>query len=474
MSNGKRNNENRRGAAYVMAVIVICVLASMAAFLINATDLNVQKSDNFRQMFQAQSAAESGLGFLTYKLSQVSMSSTTDEENLLENLASELSMNMDGNYGWSSEQTVSVTNGKLVIPVIYVDQSSFWGEIEIIDAPYDVRCRLTVTGVAGIATHRGSAEFSLSGSSPSVFSYAMASKGRIELGSNAAVVDATDGNTADLLVMKDDPESLYVDGSATVDGELFVTDDKSSVVYIGGNGEVHGEADVDAAMENYVHEVADPPFPDIDITEFTSAVDLSAGDVVDNTTDLNQSVTLNNVTITSGTNPDFKKDTVLNGVIYIESPNHVNFKSDVQINGVIVTQPKDDLSPEECSITFKSKAALNGIEALDTTDPQFVGLAGKTGTALLAEGYRLEFHGSSDSYNGTVAADDIAFYGNTTGGTGSRGTFLGLNEDYGIEFLGVSQLLVNRTLEEGQVPAGFVYPNTPKTLILMSMRYDQP
>ncbi|MFP4052386.1 MAG: hypothetical protein ACLFV7_00810 [Phycisphaerae bacterium] len=535
----RRNSRPRRGVAYVMAIVLVTVMGSLAAFLITATDSGLQKSQNHRDVLVARNTAESGMGYLTYKLQNMAVPSDANATNVISKIATALAGEMNTHFGWAGGEGVSLSGSTCTIPDITLDGSTFRGSIALTGTDPEVRLQLTVTGESGVASKQMSTDFTLYGCGRSVFDYAVASKGTVKFGSNSLVKDDNGTMKADILAMQKVTDTVQVRGSANVEGQLYVTADKNALVSVGqGNGsKVCGVSDANVVMNQYVHEVEEPPFPTIDITQFTNAVsdwtvinknttftgkskgnktdttdgdtstdtkktgndkektnngggnskkndssDTSTDDSTEGETatsgdvgylDANDNLVLENIMIEANSDIQFKQDTVIKGVVYIKAPNDIVFKSKVTIQGVIVT---DDGSSNdqliESTITFKGQASTGGIDALDTTQPQFAGLAGKTGTSILAPGFGLYFRGNSDSYQGTVAADTIEFRGNTSGGPGLNGSILGLNENFPIEMRGNSQLNVKRD-DSSTTPPGFVMPPVTKKLVLDRDSYSE-
>ncbi len=471
------NTNHKRGTVYLMVILVLCVLGSLAVYLVNASDMNMQKAENFRQLAEARSAAESGLGYLGHLLGNLDLPKNTTAENLIANMSSALGDEMDGKYGWGTDQTVSYNGDTITIPAVTLDGATFSATVKLLASEPVARVQLKVTGRSGIITRDLSRQYAAAGTGRTIFDYAVASKGKVFFGSNAILSDNDDANSADILAMQVVEDTIKIGGSATVQGELMVTGGKKEdiVTIGGGNGTVvHGETDANTIMENYVHEVPEPPFPTIDITEFTDQV--PSWTIIDSTTsqpnknarsvpvgELNEDGqwVLENIVIEGGTDFEFNKDTIINGVVYIKPPNDIKFKSKVTINGVIVTDDGDtdgDDTTLNSSIAFHGQAAVGGIDSLDSDDPQFAGLVDKTGTSILAPGFGIEFHGNSDSYSGTIAADHIEFRGNSSGGPGLDGSIIGLNENFSVEVRGSAELGVSRS-GSSSVPPGFTLNN---------------
>jgi hypothetical protein len=269
---------------------------------------------------------------------------------------------------------------------------------------------------------------------------------------------------AKLLSTKANSPAIQVAGSATVGGELYVTGESQDYIELGGGGSsVAGSSDPDAIRQQYVHlGIAEPEFPEIRTADLI-ALAVNTADA--NTPFQGSGLVYENLRIPAEMDPVFRNDAVINGVLYVESPNVVSFRAGVTINGTIVTEHDPSHSLCDCLIEFRGHASAPGMEALPD-EPQFAAVKQHTGTAILAPGFALDFRGNTGVVNGVIAADKIEFRGNSTVAGELSGTILGLTDN---EMLiqGSSEIRINR-LDSSTVPAGF---STSMTLLAVPDTY---
>ncbi|HMB94430.1 MAG TPA: hypothetical protein VKK61_00160, partial [Tepidisphaeraceae bacterium] len=73
----RKNNHNRRGAAAVLAMMFLALMATLTLAMYSMTTSNVQVAENFDGVVQAQSAAEAGLRWTTYRFVHMARPKTT-------------------------------------------------------------------------------------------------------------------------------------------------------------------------------------------------------------------------------------------------------------------------------------------------------------------------------------------------------------------------------------------------------------
>jgi hypothetical protein len=150
-------------------------------------------------------------------------------------------------------------------------------------------------------------------------------------------------------------------------------------------------------------------------------------------------------------NPSFSGQATLKGVIYIQQPNVVTFSGGVDITGIIVTDGDPTDNSAENRLTFTGNVTGHPITQLPQ-QPQFQGLHDKTGTFILAPGFKVGFGGTFSTLSGAIAANGIELWGNA-GGT-INGSIVNYS-DTQMTLQGNTDLYFNRSgLVE--IPAGFV------------------
>jgi hypothetical protein len=120
-------------------------------------------------------------------------------------------------------------------------------------------------------------------------------------------------------------------------------------------------------------------------------------------------MTLANATIRAGTNPTFLGNVILQGILFIESPNIVTFTRNVALQGLIVAEG-DALNPGTNKISFQGNFASGAYPP----GPQFDAIRTQTGSSILVPGFGVSFTGNFSSVNGVLAANDLYFSGNAS------------------------------------------------------------
>jgi len=449
-----RRGLKRGGVVYILALTLLITLTTLAAAFCASASLELRKSQNVVDTLQARLSAESGLSYMLLKLDEVRMPVSTNSDTLMTNLAMEL-VNVLGSTADVDAAQIQCTSTLVSVPEITVENIAFSTSFAMeSDGAGGQRCRMTVTGRCGAARRQASIAMTPTPRPVEAFDYGIASKGRIYISGSGEVNGVNTGQEATVFSMSAEPVAIEAGGSATIGGDLFVTNASEESILLGGGGlSVAGETDIFEIINNHAHFDVEPPeFPEIDITPFAA---LTTG-VIDSNTDLpNQDLVLNNIRIKAGTNPKFTSDTVINGVLVIESPNEVVFTAGTVINGIIVTE--DDVSHDivHKQIEFRGHVSAPGVGALPDTE-EFAAVKQLGGTTILAPGFAVTFRGTTNTINGTIAADQFAFRGNTDIDGELTGSIIGL-KDREMILQGNATIRINRQTDD-DTPAGFVHP----------------
>lgn len=426
---------SRRGIAAVVSLQFLVVFAVMGASFALVSDMEVKKADNFRAAAEARLAAESGLGLCTYILSGTDMSSNPRGEELLYNIGSHMAAELSGSISQSSD-VFEADDSELSIPNISLgDRQGFRARISMLS---EVEFRLVVVGCAyaGDGTQGTAAEYTVSMdfglSHNPAFDYGLIVKGPITAGFGF--------------------EFLGVDDPA--DASLYSAASGTAITVLGGHidgdvdtVQIDAEVDIDATVGGQIRENSPArELPQIDRTVFEPF----ATTIVDASTDTSCGI-FRNIRIKAGTNPVFG-DVAIEGVMYVEAPNHVQFGNNVKITGVIVTDdPGEGACPETHKIEFVNNLNLHGVDHLPDR-PEFDELRLLTGAAFLAKGFTLDFKNNFTCVGGVMAAESIHVKNNLS--CTLFGTIIVYGEA-GIEFKNNTLINVDRSAYCG-VPAGFV------------------
>lgn len=444
----------RRGTVYLLALILLLAFTSLGAALSSIGLLELRKGDNLSGGLQARMAAESGLGYMLLKLDEVRLPANTDAATLMANLAVEFEsiLSRSGDVGPGK---ITVLAQKISVPQITVGDMTFTAVI--VPTPGGAGgqdCRLTVTGRHGQAQRQASLAMEMTPRPASAFNFGIASRGSIYVSGSATISGVNTGQEATVFSMSNQPVAIEAGGSAVISGDLFVTSNNTGSIMLSGGGlSIGGETDIFKIVANHVHFGVEPPeFPEIDTTPFSA---MTTGFIDANTILPNQDLVLNNIRVKAGTDPTFDSNVTINGVLYIESPNKVVFSANTTINGIIVCQDDGSEDIVNKQLTFEGRVSAPGVGVLPNI-AQFEAVKQQVGTILLAPGYGVTFRGTTNSINGTIAADQFSFIGNSSIDGELNGMILGLT-DRPMILEGNAKLLINRE-NASETPAGFVHP----------------
>lgn len=425
----------QRGIAYVLAMLLLAIFSTLAVAFAASTDLNVQKSNNYRSAQVARMAADSGLGFYTGLLRQCQSSHAGSD--LIADIAATLSEQMDGTANLAGE-TVGYSPGSttITIPTISIgpEQGRF-AAIIALDPADDNVVWLIVNGHGGGMDRTERMAFQLSAGGASTFDYGVATRGQVKMSGQGKILSANDSPyEASMLSTYYSPsaDTFSLSGQVVVGGNIYTTNSDAGIsvgrqVQVGDRYVVAGNVDF--------------PEPDPSIYEPFATHEMSSHHPCRGT--------YTNIRIAANTNPTFACNTVLEGVTFIEAPNNVKFSGRVVIRGVIVTQDARD-SESSSSLRFSGQVASYGVETLPDT-PEFAGIKQLPGVFLMAPGFDAKFSGQFGTVNGAMAAQSFTMSGQ------AGGLIKGVVISYGdapFKYSGQAGLIIDRS-GSNSLPAGF-------------------
>jgi hypothetical protein len=443
----KRFRTDRGGLVYVLALVLLVVLTSVAVTVVGASGLSIRSSDNYDAVTRARLVAESGLAFLVGQIQQINLPYSTSGANFLTNLNTVLGNELNGT-GNLAGQTVGINGSGVDIPQIQTGEGGFSARITWLGSDL---ARLEVVGQARNVSRTVAMNLELGPKASGVFDYGIASRGKIVIKGNATFDGVNMPEEANILSTKSTPVAIEAGGSAYIGGDLSVTGEEGDYIIISGRGlSIGGTSDINEIVEHHLHlGVDDPEWPEVDISPFVPM----AVNVLGSSSPGGGTYT--NIRIPAGTNPSFGGDTVVNGVMYIESPNQVKFTAKATINGVVVTEEDPGQALTDCQIDFRGQASAPGVQGLPNTE-EWQTLKQYVGTVILAPGFGVSFRGNTNTINGTVAADELSFLGNSSISGNVTGSVLGL-KNLPMTLSGSCTIKVDK-LHSSKFPPGFQYP----------------
>lgn len=452
--------QRRRGVTAMLAMLYLVLFSTLALGFYATTTTAVQVSNNDVKITRALTAAESGIEFMNYHMDRLDIDHDTAPSALFETVYQKLKLRLEHTSNMPStakDRSIEKISGTgpsgQPVETIYIpardinndstfialsDGGEFRVEVKTIEgATTAEQVEVLVFGKYGgtNASRCVKINYANMPNPTKIFNYGVASKSGIVLDSNARIIGAASAGHGSILSTSSSLPAIELRSNAQVSGDLAVSSASSSAISMNSNASVGGEV-------RYGEEP--PEFPTVD----TSAFKQFAGNpVYGGTTVLvpgteYNSATLYNVYIKAGTNPTFK-DCTVQGVIYVEAPNHVTFDTQSSVTGAIVVDNDTASagSPPTNKIEFKSNTALGGMDELPEADFSHFPAAMRslTGSMILAPNFFVHFNSNFDSFGGSVVASQVEFDSNAIGTV--KGTIINL-DDSSVLFDSNSQITV--------------------------------
>jgi hypothetical protein len=451
----------------VLAMLYLVLFASLAVGFYAATNTAVQISSNERHSRQAMLSAESGLEFFRHVLGGVEIPSFTPSSQMWGTLCQQVAteLNRTPNFGGAevSPPTGGATTwtlptmtlpGGAVCSVTLAPNSSNADTVDVTVTGVEPDLRTDKTKGTAPLQRKIQVTFVKGPRASEIFDYGVASKSAIAM-SGKAQITGTSGNLGQGSVLSATSKAvpLSMTGSPVISGDFSYTNPNGAPTF--GNGTIAGYKASDSKFFDHVHAgVREPEFPTIDTSSFEQYVpgptDVGASVISTNPPSSRKSFT--NIRIKAGANPGFSAGSVLQGVIYIETPNNIKFTGGVTIQGVIVVQNNPTGSVDTNSIHFGGNVTHQGVETLPNTAP-FVGLPQLSGSFLLAPKFTVTMTGNSNNVGGTIVTGKLDVSG--TAGANVKGTVINL-EDTAVNMTGTSDIII-RASGADKYPAGITF-----------------
>lgn len=438
----RRSCRSRKGVVYILALVAMSVLTVLSVSLATQSSLSLVKSENHKEVLQARLSCESGLEFLLHHIGTARIRQPSTAADLASLIGEHLGRRLDGTACIGGE-SVTVQDADVFIPQIAIGQQTTNCVITCLS---DSRCRITSSGKSGVVTRRASIELTVKTKRSAAFDYGIASRGPVTISGNARLIGVNSPSEASVISTTNQPNAISIQGSSYISGDLSVSGADSNII-IQGSPTIGNTSDPSLWPQHCHFGATEPDFPLYD----TSPLAALATNVINGSTDLSKVTTLNNILIKANTNPTFSNKTVINGIVYVESPNKVNFTGQVVVNGMVVTEAAAPSQLSSCQISFSGGVEAFGVEVLPDT-PEFAAVKQQQGTSVLAPGFGVSFSGHVSAVNGSIAADQLTFTGTAEGTI--KGSVIGLR-DLPTSFGGTVDIFVDR---EGasENPAGFI------------------
>ncbi len=407
----KRPHRKRGGSSLIISMFFLVVFSALAVSMVSLSDTSVQIVQNHHEANYALASAESGLEVIRYYLSTVSVSGSVSPANRLQTLAGTLQSTLVAAGATNISATYDAASDTISVSSVVLDSQSsqsftasvgYGGDFDTLE--------LDITGSGGQFTRRIRTNFGFAPTASGAFDFGVASRGPLSLDGNASLTGLNDPTEANVYIeSNNENEALVMSGNSEIAGEVSISN-PSAYVTLGSSSDVGGQTGQDAADNHVYTGVATIELP----VAVTNIFEPYAINIVDSSTTTDGNITFENIKIIEGTNPTFSGNIDINGVVYIESPNHVVFSGNTTITGVVVAEGDADFPEAGDQIEFTGNLSSQGVSQLPA-GAAFDGLRDKTGTFILAPGFSLSFSGNFHTINGAIAASGLSFSGNAGG-----------------------------------------------------------
>jgi hypothetical protein len=376
-------------------MLYLVLFSTLALGFYAATTTAVQVSNNDSQVSRAFLASESGLDFMRYHLAHVSISAFSTD--VTTELANDLKDRLEPT-GNMSGLTVGVSGTVINIPAepnkyVKLDAAGSGGfRATITDWPEQGKVVMKVIGRYGTTTVARAIQmdFTRVPKEPSIFDFAVASKGQIVMKKHAVTsLDPNKTSEAKMMSAMSATPSVLVTGGEIGGKVTIVTDDPtteatehSTIVVTGGT--VAGETNAAAIVADTTARATNSPpaFPEFNTEVYRTFASSTTTGAAGNTV-------LKNVRIPAGSNPTFNGDATLQGIMYVESPNEVTINGSLNLNGFIVFEGEGDSSVNSLSIS--GNITTGPLPSSSEFDP----IRSASGVAILAPTTALKLTGSA-------------------------------------------------------------------------------
>ena len=214
--------QERKGSALVMTVIMMSFLLTLALTLSQLSVAEIRHSESQAIGGKAHDIAGSGLSFMTFIFRGCYLGSSTNEENILSRLETELTDQLANQS--EMDGTPSVAGSTISVPAIALGGGSFTTTLTYIDAD-PIELQMQVTGTFNGTSRTVQRTFRSSAITSGVFQYGIATKGTISVKGNATIAGLTPDQDAAATILSCSNEAIAIEvgGSAEITGDLFVT-----------------------------------------------------------------------------------------------------------------------------------------------------------------------------------------------------------------------------------------------------------
>ena len=440
-----RSNESidrkRMGTVLIMSMIFLIIFSALAVSLAAFSGVNTQIASNQHKIGCARASAESGIEVQRFWLTPVMMPSSTPPESYLSTIISYIQNDLADN---SISNITLYHDGSIdTVPLDSFSGQSFSGQMSI-DASDYYTLNVYSTGGNGEIAKTIKVSFDIEPYEYPIFNYGLATKGPLTYTGNPTMTAVNEPWEADLYIESSGSlTAMTVGGNCNLAGEIEIGNADASASF-GGDVLIAGDHN-QTAIDNHVHIGVEPvEFPTPDTNHFRPYV---TGDEINSSTDLGSYTNiLVNCSIAADTNPVFPKSVIIQGILFIESPNIVTFERNVALEGIIVGDG-DLTNPGTNRIDILGNFASGPYPG----DAEFDAIRDEDGSSVVAPGFAMSFQGNFSTLEGVVAVSGVSFTGNVNAQI--KGTIINYSDDP--MYIGGNAVMNFDRINSTKIPAGF-------------------
>ncbi|HZN65552.1 MAG TPA: pilus assembly PilX N-terminal domain-containing protein, partial [Tepidisphaeraceae bacterium] len=441
--------------ASLLAMLYLVIFSALAVGFYAQTTLSAQVTANERTQHRAQLAAESGVRFTRHLLSKLEVR-YCPEPDLMNAIHTQLYdlMADSGNLEFGLQEVGLVDMGtKIVIPkdpyaIINLGEKDYGFRAEIVRNGRQLV--VTVAGYGGRASRglgRG-IEYTYTPDeipAPVLQQFGVASNGQVSVAGNGLLKGNPTAAHGSLYITTNLNPVLTMTGPSEITGDVYIKN-PAATTSIAAGCMIGGTSDP-VERAKHIHKPwpapwtdptkpppPEPEMPVIDTAIFLPYVTANYSAAMGNK--------IKNVRILAGTNPTFASGAVLEGVIFVESPNKLSFAGDCVIRGLIVGQNPTTLDAANLAnnvITFSGQVTAHDA---GTLDPAVYGDITKfTGTSLVVPRHNVMFSGGYAAISGSICSHKLTFSGKAGGNI--QGTIFGVGNQI-LSISGSSEVWISR------------------------------
>jgi len=404
-----RNNMRRQGITSVIAMLFLVIMGAMALGFYASTITSVQTSKNQRDNEEGLLAAESGMQFMKYCLSHVSVPSGTTTDGLDDAVFAALSAQLNRTNNLRGGD-IAMVNGLIQIPAganEYIAVNDHGAKFRVTLKQVDREMRVAVTGFSGGIARIGDGitmDFKIRQQRSPILDYGVAARGPLKL--SGGIITGTPAGEGSIFTASTLANPLQMSGSTVISGTVTMSNPTGT---INGSGNIGGQSNPAAWVPPLVTNNAPvPEFPAVNPSPFVNYLVGKETLITGNVSGPN----LTNIRVKAGCNAQFSGG-VINGVVLIEAPNQITFSGGCIVNGVVVVANPDEATSTN-KLTFSGGSSIRGVESLPDVEP-YKALRLLTGSSLLAPTFAVTMSGGSSSFGGAVVCKSMVGSGGSGG-----------------------------------------------------------